>query len=200
MAFALLVYAAAITVAVAWIVPALVRKIDLPDSASRVLESLGSIGVGAIAAFAALPIYLIISGLFSSLLWDKLSLAVEQHVYGSAPTQRVGCGTQITDSVSRSAFSGGLFIVSLCFCWTGPVAGAVYAGWIGLLDFSASAYLRRGIAFGEEFRKVWRPQGAKGFALMCGLTSLLPFLFVLLLPGMVAGATILCREGERNQP
>ncbi|MCW5947187.1 MAG: EI24 domain-containing protein [Fimbriimonadales bacterium] len=197
MAIALACYVAIVATVSLWLIPYLVGMFDLPVWIEESMKWLGRAGLVIVMSFLGLPIYLAISGLFSSLLWDRLSLEVERTLYGTSPNVKVGCGGLIWDSLTRAAFSGVLFLVSLCFFWTGPIAPAIYAAWIGTLDFSASAYIRRGVLFPSEFSRVWKPKRAKGFAIACGLVSLVPLLFVLMLPGMVAGATILCREGEK---
>jgi uncharacterized protein involved in cysteine biosynthesis len=196
MAVALAFYIAIVLAVSLWLIPYVAGMFDLPVWIEETMKWLGRAGLIVLMSFLGLPIYLAISGLFSSLLWDRLSLEVERTLYGTATNVKVGCSGLVWDSVTRAVFSGALFLVSLCFFWTGPIAPAIYAAWIGTLDFSASAYIRRGVLFPSEFTRVWKPKRAKGFAIACGLVSLVPLLFVLMLPGMVAGATILCREGE----
>lgn len=197
MAVALMVYVALVASLTIWVVPLIVGSTGLPDWLEQAVVWLGRLGLTVLMSFVAIPIYLALSGLFSSFLWERLSVEVERQVYGDAPNPRIGCVSLVFDSVARACFSAAVFVLSLCFFWTGPIASAVYAGWIGTLDFSASAYLRRGVLFPAELRRVWRPKGAVGFAICCGMVSLIPLLFVLAMPGMVAGATLLCREGDQ---
>lgn len=197
MAVALLVYVALVALVALWVLPMIIGAFDLPGWLDQVTTWLGRLGLMALMSFVAVPIYLAISGLFSSFLWERLSVEVERHVYGDAPNPRIGCRAIVFDSVTRAAFAFALFLLSLCFFWIGPIAGCTYAAWIGILDFSASAYMRRGVLFPAELRRVWKPRGSMGFAVCCGILSLFPWLFVLMLPGMVAGATLLCRQADQ---
>jgi uncharacterized protein involved in cysteine biosynthesis len=80
--------------------------------------------------------------------------------------------------------------------WLGLLASAVVAGVLGLVEFSAPAYARRGVLYPAQLR-VLRLRAALGFGVCTGLVSLLPLIFVLAMPAMVVGGTILCREGEK---
>lgn len=156
------------------------------------------IAVTAVWFFAANVLFLAIAALFSSFLWERLSLEVEQEIYGDAPQAKAGCFAIALDTLLRLVFAAAVVVVSMMLGWLGVAAAALAAGLLALIDCSASAYIRRGIFFPAQL-KVLGAKNAVGFFVLCAVVSLLPFVFVLLLPGIVAGATILCREAEPTQ-
>ena len=166
-----------------------------PDSVP-ILSSLPI--VGGIVLFllwlvAANFVIIAISSLFSGLLWGKLSLTVENDLYGHAPDVRLGCLPQVKDMVLR-LFQAAIAVVLLIpFGWL----GAVIAGFLGLVEFSAPAYARRGVLYPAQLR-VLRLRPALGFGIGSGLLSLIPFVFVLVMPALVVGATIMVRESEKS--
>ncbi len=159
-------------------------------------------GVGSILYAVAVwvfggVLYLSLSGVLSSLLWDRLSMEVERSVRGTASLQSVGCGGTLWDTVLRGAFS--LFIAVGAFvfgCCTFGIAGIVLAGWLGLLDYTASAYIRRGVLFPAQFGRATSLKGWQGFALGSGIITLLPLVNILMLPALVAGGTLLYLDSE----
>lgn len=190
----LVVYLTILAAGVFFVVPYIVGLTGPEGYFASLLDYAGKLGLTVAWVFFAAPIYLFISGLYSSLLWERLAERVEIELYGFAPSRPVGCFTYILDAIARVAFAA-LLVICGCLCfWAGPVAGLVVAGWLSLLDFTCAAYLRRGIAFNRQFTDVWKAPGALGFAVCCGIVSLLPFVFIMMLPAMVAGGTILCRE------
>jgi uncharacterized protein involved in cysteine biosynthesis len=64
---------------------------------------------------------------------------------------------------------------------------------IGLLDYTAPAFLRRGLTLGPQWARLRHgfDRDTAAFALVAGLLSLVPLVGVLLLPGLVAGGTLL---------
>ena len=146
--------------------------------------------------FAAGVVYLGLAGFFSSLLWEKLSLEVERKVRGFAPESRIPLPIVLLDSFSRMIFSVGIAIAALLFgFWCMPMA-VLLAGWLSLYDYTAPAYLRRGVPFALQFRRAFRLRGWPGFAISCGVLSLIPLVNVLLMPALVAGGTMLCADTD----
>lgn len=147
-------------------------------------------------AFLSGAVFLAIAGLLSSLLWERLSLEVERGVFGTAPNGQFGCGDSLADTFARLPFSIGLAVVAMVLGWAlfGAV-GIACAGLIGLSDFTANAYARRGQRFPGQFLCAMRLPGAWSFAAATGLLALLPLVNVILLPAMVAGGTLLVAEG-----
>lgn len=148
-------------------------------------------------------LFVLLVGIFAGLIFDRLSRAVEALTGGvSPPDTPLGWTRAVGDSLQRLLLSGTLGIAALVLSlFLGPSPGVLAAAVIGLLDFTAPAYLRRGLTLGPQSgRLLGKPDGATfGFALISGLLSLLPLVGVLLLPGLVAGGTLLVRRKEERE-
>lgn len=155
--------------------------------------SIGTAVYAVVWWFVSGVVYLGLTGLASSLLWDKLSQKIELFERGVFARSAPSFGWQVYDTLIRLPFT--IFIVfgSLLFGWFcfGIIAIGL-AGWLGLFDYSACAYIRRNILFTKQFMVAPRAPGALGFILISGLITLMPVVNVLLLPAMVAGGTLLC--------
>ncbi|MEO7453685.1 MAG: EI24 domain-containing protein [Fimbriimonadales bacterium] len=160
------------------------------------LPVVGGVVLFLIWLVAANFIVIAISSLFSGLLWGKLSHTVEKDIFGDAPDVRVGCLPQVKDFLWRLLQAAIAVIALIMLGWLGMIASAVVSGLMGLVEFSAPAYARRGAMYLAQLR-VLRLRAALGFVVCTGLVSLLPLVFVLAMPAMVVGGTILCREGEK---
>lgn len=144
--------------------------------------------------FGSGAIYLAIVGLLSSFLWDELSRAIESRL-GPTPTGSAGCGLQLADTIARLPFSILIAVIVILFGWgCFGLIGILAAGLLGLFDFTACAFLRRGHAFWGQWTRVWRAKGWASFTVVCGVVSLVPVVNVLLLPVFVAGGTLLARR------
>lgn len=140
-------------------------------------------------------VFLSVAGMMSSLFWDGLSRRIEEKAFGSAPEAKHRMAIVAADSMQRMVFSifAAVFAVLLGWCFFG-IVGVVLAGWLGLYDYTACAFLRRGVTFSKQMGMAFRCKGWAGFALVAGLLTLLPFVNVLMLPSLVAGGTLLCAE------
>ena len=147
-------------------------------------------------------VFVLLGGVFSGLVWDRLGFAVEQIAAGeaSAPAQApLGCGAQAGDSLSRLVLNVTLGVAAFVLGFAlGPVPGVFVASLVGLLDYTAPACLRRGLTLGPQWARLRRSldRDILGFALLAGLLSLIPLVGVLLLPGLVAGGTLLVLRKE----
>jgi uncharacterized protein involved in cysteine biosynthesis len=183
------------------LVPRLPGWLGRGETASGLTQLLGG------AAFLLLWLVLfqfafaLFAGVFSGLIWDRLSLEVERIAAladkGAVPdAAKIGCGAQAGDTFARFLLAATLGALSfVAGCPLGPV-GAVAASVLGLLDYCAPAYLRRGRTLGPQWAHLRRAGGrdALGFALVAGLLSLVPLAGVLFAPGLVAGGTLLARR------
>lgn len=144
--------------------------------------------------------FTLLAGIFSGLIWDRLSRAVEAIAAGGTLPADVTLGgaAALGDSLQRLLLNGTLGLVALLLFFLGPLPGLIAAALVGLLDYTAPAYLRRGHTLPAQWRRLMgRPDGATlGFALVAGVLSLIPILGVLLMPGLVAGGTLLARRKE----
>ncbi len=146
--------------------------------------------------------FVLLAGIFSGLIWDRLSLAVEQLAAaddnGGVPdAARLGCRAQAGDTLGRFLLAAMLAALAFALgCALGPVPGVAVAALVGLLDYCAPASLRRGRTLGPQWTHLRRSGGrdALGFALAAGLLSLVPLAGVLFAPGLVAGGTLLVRR------
>lgn len=177
-----------------WLIPLLKDSIAGDGLIGTIVGWLGSLLWIAICALFANLTFVGVIGLFSALFWDSLSAKVEEIVFGSVPKTSAGCGLLLWDAVARIGISAMLFVVGLVLSPFCGISVAVATGVLCLLDFSSCAYLRRGIAVGGQLSHVFRSRAAFGFIVVSALASSIPFLFVFLIPGMVAGGTILCRQ------
>jgi uncharacterized protein involved in cysteine biosynthesis len=142
-------------------------------------------------------VYLSLVGVLSSILWDRLSAEIERELGREAVAERLGCGAIAADAVYRALFSCAIaaacLIVGLCTLGLGSV---VLAGWLGLYDYTAPSFLRRGATFPRQFSEAFECRGWAGFVLLSGLLTLLPLVNALMLPALVAGGTMLVVESE----
>lgn len=172
----------------------LAARLGLPE---WVGASLGTLLYALVWWFASGVVFLFIAGILSSLLWDEVSRQVELRLTGRYADRSPGCAGQGWDTLIRLPFTASIAVATLVLGWTClGVTGVVLAGWLGLYDYTACAYVRRSVLFPSQFIRAFRSPSWVGFALGSGFITLLPFLNVLLFPALVAGGTILCMEGE----
>jgi uncharacterized protein involved in cysteine biosynthesis len=146
--------------------------------------------------FVAGIVFISLVTLTSSFLWDRLSLEVEEQVMGYAPNRTPPTPVVLLDSVKRMLMNLSLGLVSLCANVI-PVAGPVaVSGFVGTLDYTANAYLRRNVLLGSQMRMVYRNPDAASFHVLSGIVTLIPFVNLVLLPVMVAAGTIMVARGE----
>lgn len=149
-------------------------------------------------------VFTLLAGVFSGLIWDKLCRAVETILDGDSmtpPDAPLGWAAAMGDAIGRLLLNGTLALLALGLSlFLGPIPGVLAAALAGLLDTTAPAYLRRGVTLSAQWRRlIGRPdRGTLGFALVAGMLSLLPLVGVLLMPGLVAGGTLLARRRERE--
>jgi uncharacterized protein involved in cysteine biosynthesis len=141
--------------------------------------------------------YLLASG-FLGLVFDPLSRAVETQLGETVPTVPTKPTTLFADTLKRLLFNGslGLLAFGLGFFGLGPVPSVLAAALIGLLDYTSPAYLRRGFLLGPQAKHLLPKPDVHtlSFALIAGSLSLLPFIGLLLAPGLVVGGTLLARR------
>ncbi len=195
----LIFYAAMLYVSHKFLIPWLAGLANLGGIWETVANWAGHIGVTVLMLWLGIPIYLFVSSLFSSLMWERLSLRAEEHFFGTAPNESVGCGASLLDTLQRLLFAFVFVIFAVLFSWS-VIIPMILTGLLCLFDFTCCPYLRRGITFPNQFGRALRLKGAFGFVICCAACSFFPILFLILLPGMVAGATLLCRETEGFQP
>jgi CysZ protein len=150
-------------------------------------------------------VFILLGGIFFGLVFEPLSLAVERLAAEpgeTIPAVRLGFGTLFGDTVSRLFVNASLglaaFIVGLFLGPLAPVVGVLAAATIGLLDYPSPAYLRRGHTLRPQARRLLHrlDRDTIAFGLVAGLLTLVPLIGVLLMPGLIAGGTLLARRRE----
>ncbi len=181
------------------VVPLLIRRLPWGSGAEWLAGILVSLLILALWLLLFSYAFVLLSSLFSSFLWDRLTEQVEILDGGGAPAVPLPRSALILDALKRLALALCVGMLAFgCAFVTGPFAPLLAAALLGLLDFTAPAYLRRGRTLGAQWSRVFR-RSSLGFALTAGLLSLLPVVNVLLLPGLVAGGTLLTRRLEAEE-
>lgn len=172
----------------------LMQWVGLPPDQSTVLSAL----VFAVLFFLISGVlFVALAGMLSSLMWEKLSLEVEELAFGSAPTGVLDKKAQFADSMNRLVFSLFLAVLGVCCGWTfAGVPAIAIAGYLALHDFTAPAFLRRGVVFRQQRSLVFKLQDCWTYALGAGLISLFPFVNVLFMPALVAGGTLMVAKSR----
>lgn len=193
MAIAAVVFVAITVLAYVWITPLAQDWIARAGIDRAYSSLLGNVVFFVLWWFISSMLYLAIAGILSSFLWEKLSIEIER-MEGTLPSPevKVGCGGVFYDTAIRAVISvivalSALFLGWVCF----GVVGLLLAGWLGLMDYTSSAFARRGVLIDRQFGAVFACPGWKSFLLGAGVIALFPFINVLLLPGLVAGGTLL---------
>ncbi|MBC8064744.1 MAG: EI24 domain-containing protein [Chlorobia bacterium] len=176
---------------VPWIQGALEARLGTESGLSGIAKTLVSLTYVVVWFFLAGFVFLLITSITSSFLWDELSQRVEEQITGqpgrksTLPTGRI-----VSDSVSRGLFAIFIAILSLFCGWVIPfIAPVILAGWLGVLDYTSPAFLRYDRTVGQQWPVATKMKGWFGFQVASGLLSLLPFVNVFMLPALVAGGT-----------
>ncbi|MCW5938551.1 MAG: hypothetical protein KF884_06620 [Fimbriimonadaceae bacterium] len=149
--------------------------------------------------FVSGPVFVGLASVASAVVWEKLSSKAEGLVYSDPPSHRLRLGQVVLDLVLRGMVTVFLSLVVLVLGWFGlGLVALLIGGWLGLSDFTAPAYARRGLHFPRQPFAALRCRGSAGFWLMAGLSSLLPVLNVLLLPVWVVAGTLMVAESEAS--
>ncbi|HTQ11030.1 MAG TPA: hypothetical protein VMI31_13225, partial [Fimbriimonadaceae bacterium] len=102
------------------------------------------------------------------------------------------------DGVARGSFALAVTLLSLCCGWLFfGVPAVLFAGFLGLHDYTSAAYLRRGVTFPAQMSPVGKLEGRFSFAIAAGLLTLIPLVNVLMLPCLVAGGTLMVVDAEK---
>jgi uncharacterized protein involved in cysteine biosynthesis len=154
-----------------------------------------------LVVFVSGVLYIAIAGFLSALLWDRLSLEVEKRTVGSAPEGSLSKSEVLADSFVRLLFSVAFGLIGTCCGWIlFAIPGILIAGYIGLLDFTAPAFLRRNVTLGKQMRLLFKLDQSPTFLVAAGLLSLVPFVNVLVMPALVAGGTLMVLKSQSKLP
>lgn len=198
MAIAGIVFLAITVLAYFWITPIAQDWIARMGIDRAYGSILGSIAFFVLWWLISSVLYLGIAGILSSFLWERLSLEIER-MEGTLPNPevKVGCGGISYDTAIRAVISvavalSALFLGWVCF----GLVGILLVGWLGLMDYTSCAFARRGVLIDRQFKAVLSCQGWKSFLISAGVIALFPLFNVLLLPGLVAGGTLLVAKSS----
>ena len=137
-------------------------------------------------------VFLALVSFISSLLWDGLSGEVEILATGFVPNRKVSIRASLADSLQRTGLTLVLGLVGLLVGLCVPVVGPLLvAAYIGLLDFTAPAFARRGKLLTAQRSELKRLNGRHEFALAVGVVTIIPLLNVIMLPFLVAAGTLM---------
>lgn len=168
-------------------------------STANLLELLASLLFIVLFILTSGFLYLTIVSFLSSMLWENLSFEVEKQSTGREVSSKFSNRELLGDAIVRGLFALSFGLLSLCCGWPlAGIPGILIAGWIGLHDYTAAAYTRRGLLFsGQRERLRFLPVRFQ-FIVVGGLLTLLPFINVLMLPALVAGGTLMVIDSEAD--
>lgn len=149
------------------------------------------------------PAFLGLGMFFSVFHWEELSREVEREVHGpNVPNHVTPHVVGIWDGIKRTP--RGIFVMVLSLLLSPILFGLLSAGLTGYqsaYDLTGPAFARRGVFWSEQKRFASRVRGRGGLMLAAGIISLVPILNLLLIPSLVAGATLLvAREYPHGCP
>lgn len=157
---------------------------------------IGFIAYAVVWFFVAGIVFIAIASFFSSILWDRLSVEVEELVTGHAVQQTPPTPVVLMDAFMRLFLTLSMAVVALCANVIPVVGPAAVAGFVGTLDYTANAYIRRNVLLGQQRGLVFRLPGWLGFYLVAGIITLIPVVNLFMLPVMVTAGTIMVARGE----
>lgn len=198
MTIAAIVFLVITVLAYVWITPFAQDWIARAGIGRAYSSILGNIAFFVLWWLISSMLYLGIAGILSSFLWERLSLEIER-IEDTLPNPQVnvGCGGTFYDTAIRAVISVGVALSALFLGWVCfGLAGILLAGWLGLMDYTSCAFARRGVLIDRQFRAVLTCPGWKSFLIGAGVIALFPFFNVLLLPGLVAGGTLLVAKSS----
>jgi CysZ protein len=172
------------------------------------------VGAGLLAVFTFTALTLLIG--------DPFYEAISKHVddrFGGAPDAEEGpwfrnLGRNLTDSMRLLALTFGASVLSFLVGFVPvvgqtvvPVLDATIGGWFIAMEVSGIAFNRRGFRLRERRKLLGANRAlALGFGIPVFLALLVPFAALVVMPGAVAGATLLTRRvlgqphGDRSGP
>jgi len=162
--------------------------------------------VFALGLFLAVITFTAVTLLIGQPFYESLSEAVDRSEGGEVPESGLPLWRELwisaRDSLRvlvRVAFFGILLFAAGFVPVVGqtvvPVLGFCVSGFFLTQELTSVALQRRGIEFKERLAMLrGRRMAALGFGVPLTLSFLIPFVAVLLMPGAVAGATLMARE------
>jgi CysZ protein len=185
---------------------------DWSKDAQHAIRIFAAIGISAVAIVVAVLTFTALTLTIGDPFYEAISKRIDDQFGGvteaGAPWHRT-LVWNLADSLRLVALSVAssvaLFVVGfipLVGQTVVPVIGAAIGGWLLAMEISGVPFNRRGLRLRDR-RRVLRANRALalGFGLPVFLIFLVPFVAVLIMPGAVAGATLLARRvlGQRYE-
>jgi uncharacterized protein involved in cysteine biosynthesis len=142
-------------------------------------------------------VFLILGSGFLALVFEPLAREIEKALGDAPPQASLRLGPIVLDTLARLALNGFLALLGFGLgLILGPIPGICVAALIGLLDYTAVAFLRRGIGLKAQWGILLKKPDVHTllFAVISGLLSLVPIVGLLLAPGLIAGGVKLARR------
>lgn len=171
-----------------------------------VVRALVAVALVVLAGWVSVLAFVSLTLLVGQPFYERLSKLLDEEL-GNAPAEpdepwheglRRSAGETVTMLLRTVAAGALVFLVGLLPVAgqvAAPVLGALVGGRLLALELLAPAMERRGRRLGDRVTLARRHRGAvHGFGVPAFLLFLVPLLNVLLMPGAVAGATLLVRD------
>jgi len=100
------------------------------------------------------------------------------------------------DWLARTTFGILIGAAALFAGWCMVLPALLLTGWLGLYQYTASPFLRRGISFSRQFHLIYRCKGWFPYMLICGILTSVPFLNLIMLAPLVAAGTLLVAASD----
>jgi CysZ protein len=173
--------------------------------ARNAIRILAVVGIGAVAVVVAVLTFTALTLTIGDPFYESISKRVDDR-YGGAPEANAPWHRtlrwNLVDSVRLLLFSlaasAVLFVVGFVPVigqTVVPVIGWLVGGWLLTVEISGVPFNRRGIRLRDRRRLLRANRAlALGFGVPVFLVFIVPFVAVLVMPGAVAGATLLTRR------
>jgi uncharacterized protein involved in cysteine biosynthesis len=186
------IYFFALLLGILFLVPRISDWLELALLPAAVADFIGVLIVIAAVVLFAWASLLAVTAMISPWFWDALTKKVEFMATGIEPKLNAHFTTVVGDLLLRLVFSIFVLIAILFFGWSCfGITGALLLGLLCLYDATAAALMRRGVFFRKQLFSVWKIPQAPLFMLTAAGIALIPIFNVLLLPGFIAGGTLM---------
>lgn len=146
--------------------------------------------------FASIPIFVMLVTSVAGIYWEQVAQKVEMHLGATnVIIPEPDWGTRLVDIGIRlmvAAFLGFMTLVT-GWCLLG-IFGILFTGVMCVMEFTAPSYALRQMYAPSQ---LWKSFGIKGWMILLllgGLASVIPIVSLIVLPGMICGASKLVAE------
>jgi CysZ protein len=179
---------------------------DWNPDARRALRLVVGLAIAAVGIVMAVLTFTALTITIGDPFYEAISAKVDERFGSGSPLVEVPWHRTLVrnliDSLRLIALSLGVSVVLFClgliplFGQTVvPVTGALIGGWLLAVEISGVAFNRRGMRLRERRRLLRSNRAlALGFGVPVFVVFLVPFIAILVMPGAVAGATLMTRR------